>query len=279
VENCEIEDLEMVPKELRELQLVILDMLIELDKICRKHNIKYTIVAGTLLGAVRHRGFIPWDDDADVAMLREDYIKFRDVCETELDADKYFFQDHTTDKDYRWGYARIRRKNTKFIRKGQEHLKMRTGIFLDIFPSDNIPDFYPSRLLHCFFCFVFRKILYSEVGKITEKNKLKKILYKILNVIPLDTIFRVFEKSANKHNAKVTKFNRTYAFPPRAGIWLGTPRVWDTDVTDIWFEGHLFSTTLYYERYLEWRFGDYMRFPPPEKRHWHPAALIEFPKK
>ena len=79
-------------ENLRKLQLIELELLIEFDRICRKNNIRYTLTGGTLLGAVRHGGFIPWDDDADVSMLRREYEKFKKVCEIELD-DKYYFQD------------------------------------------------------------------------------------------------------------------------------------------------------------------------------------------
>ena len=110
--------------ELQGLQVVLLEMLVELDRICKKNDIRYCIFAGTLLGAVRHGGFIPWDDDLDVAMLRAEYVKFRLACERDLDKTRFFFQDHTTDAHYRWGYGRIIRKNSEFVRVGQEHVKM-----------------------------------------------------------------------------------------------------------------------------------------------------------
>lgn len=102
---------------LRKIQLIQLEMLQEVDRICKKHNIYYNIIAGTLLGAVRHGGYIPWDDDADVALLRNEYEKFRKVCRVELDRTKYYFQDHKNTKGYRWGYGKLRRKNTLFLRE------------------------------------------------------------------------------------------------------------------------------------------------------------------
>ena len=87
---------ELTSEEFRKMQLLELDMLIEFDRVCRKHNIKYTILAGTMLGAVRHNGFIPWDDDADIGMLREEYEKFK-VVSKELNSDICYYQDHTTD--------------------------------------------------------------------------------------------------------------------------------------------------------------------------------------
>ena len=92
---------------LRHLQLIQLEMLIEVDRICKKCGIKYNMIAGTLLGAVRHGGYIPWDDDADVALLRPEYEKFRTACKTELDKTRFVFQDHRNTRGYRWGYGKL----------------------------------------------------------------------------------------------------------------------------------------------------------------------------
>ena len=118
-------------EDFRKLQLLELDLLIELDRICRENHITYQIWAGTQLGAVRHKGFIPWDDDADVVMLREEYEKFREVSD-QLNPDICFFQDHYNDPEYRWQYGKLRRTGTKYIRLGQEHIKCRTGVFIDV---------------------------------------------------------------------------------------------------------------------------------------------------
>ena len=86
--------LQLDDRQLRQLQMIELEMLVEVDRICKKCGIQYNIIAGTLLGAVRHGGFIPWDDDADVAMFRPEYEKFRKACKTELDTTRFYFQDH-----------------------------------------------------------------------------------------------------------------------------------------------------------------------------------------
>ena len=84
---------------LKELQNIQMEILVEFDRICKKNNIKYQLFAGTLLGAIRHKGFIPWDDDIDVCMLRKDYIKFLNACESDL-RENYFLQTFETDEQY-----------------------------------------------------------------------------------------------------------------------------------------------------------------------------------
>lgn len=170
---------QLTDEELRKMQLLQVDMIAELDRVCRKHDIKYVLYGGTMLGAVRHKGYIPWDDDADLAMLREDYEKFKKVAH-ELNPDICFFQDSDTDKYYRWGYAKLRRTGTEFIRSGQEHLKCKTGVFIDIFPLDDIPKFLPFQMLQDFYCYCLRKIAWSEVGKVQKKG-FKKVWFKLLS--------------------------------------------------------------------------------------------------
>lgn len=90
--------IELTKDILRQVQMIQLEMLEEVDRICKKCSIHYNIIAGTLLGAVRHKGYIPWDDDADIALLRPEYEKFRQVCKTELDTGRFYFQDHRNTK-------------------------------------------------------------------------------------------------------------------------------------------------------------------------------------
>lgn len=141
-------------------------------------------MAGTLLGSVRHKGYIPWDDDADFAMLRSEYEKVKVAVEKDLDKSKYYFQHHKTTNGYRWGYGKLRRKDTLFVRKGQEHMPYNSGVFIDIFPLDNVPENIYIRLIHNMCCNIVRKILWSEVGKNLEKNMIVKKIYFLLSIIP-----------------------------------------------------------------------------------------------
>lgn len=264
--------------ELRKLQLILLDMLIELDRICKKHNIRYCIIAGTLLGAVRHKGFIPWDDDLDVAMTRDEYERFRQVCQTELNREKFFFQDNTTDPYYLWGYGRLRRKDSEFIRVGQEHLKMRTGIFLDVFPIDGVPDFPPLRGLFTAYCFCLRKVLYAQVGAVFDNNAVKRAVYRLLEKIPIAWAFRRLDKLHDYGRKRETKYGRILTFPTPKGRPYGYIRKWYVDVADIEFEGRVFPGIRDDDEYLSYKFGDYMTLPLKEQRHWHLVSMFRLPE-
>lgn len=259
-------------QELRQLQNIELEMLIELDRICRKYGIRYSLDGGTLLGAVRHKGFIPWDDDIDVIMLREEYVKFRKACKEDLDRSRFFFQDYRTDPNYRWGYAKLRRKNTKFIRLGQEHLKQNSGVFIDIFVVDNVPDGYFARRLHHFLCFLVRKTLYSEVGKENEKNPLIRAIYQRMSKIPRNTAFHVRNCLAAPLSRKRTELISHYTLEYPKQCRYGLPRECFDEMIELEFEGRKFPCFQKYDLYLSTYYGDYMTLPPKEKRVPHLAV-------
>ena len=252
-----------------ELQNNIYKYLKEIDEICRKHGIEYYLAGGTLIGAIRHEGFLPWDDDADIGMLREDYEKFKELCNTELDKDKFFFQDHSNTPEYRWGYGKLRRNGTVFVRKGQEHLKFKTGVFIDIFPLDGVPDNAIKRGWHNFKCTIIRKLLWAEAGKKSSDNLFGKCLYSLLSVIPLDYIFNLHSKLIEKSNRSTSKMVRILTFPTPTKRKYGYLRKWYEELEEIEFEGYKFYAPKDYDEYLTYKFGDYMKLPPENKGNGH----------
>ena len=170
-----------------EVQDIVFPIVLEIDRICRKNNIPYALCFGSALGIYNYGGFLPWDDDADIGMLREDYDRFKQHL-NELDSSICYFQDHDTDPEYRWGYGKLRRTGTKYIRVGQEHLKCKTGIFVDVFPMDDIPLTVPGQILQDWHCFCLRKILWSEVARVNTKG-FWKIWFTMLSKIPISVPF------------------------------------------------------------------------------------------
>lgn len=256
-------------------------MLQELDRVCRKNGIKYTIFGGTLLGAVRHKGFIPWDDDADVCMLREEYEKFRRAS-NQLNPDICFFQDHKNDSEYRWGYGKLRRSGTVYIRAGQEHIKCKTGVFLDVFPLDDIPKTTIGQMLQDFHCFCLRKILWSEVGKMNETGFMKS-WYSILSRIPTDWVFKQLERYTKKSRNDSPNLVRTLCYTSIGKLYrkhpikerYGMPKSWFLNLSDYNFDGLKLRGISDYDACLSFEYGDYMTPPPVDKRQQH-APVSDF---
>jgi lipopolysaccharide cholinephosphotransferase len=261
--------------ELRAVQLTELELLCEVDRICRKHNIRYRIIAGTLLGAVRHGGFIPWDDDADVGFLRHEYERFRLACEEDLDSSRFYFQDQSNTPGYRWGYGKLRRKNTEFVRLNQEHMPYDQGIFIDIFPYDNVPDRYLPRLWHSFRCFLYRKAFWSEVGKNTTKG-FERLIYRLLSKIPAEWLYKSFNRFIIFSNRRESEWIRILTFPTPTRDF-GYKRKWADAAAEFVFEGMRFSGVAEYDEYLTFKYGDYMTVPPDEQRKIHPISDLKLP--
>ena len=156
----------------------------EIDRICRKHDIPYFLSSGTLLGAVRHKGFIPWDDDLDIGMTRDSLKKFEKVIAEELDPG-YFYQSKKTDRYYFNSYPKIRSNSFKLIERTTKHLNIHKGVWVDIFPYDNVSNiekerteqFLPIRKIDD----IMRRFLYIYP---TEKDRgLKKFIKSTIRFI------------------------------------------------------------------------------------------------
>jgi len=268
--------IELTQKQLERLQALELEMLVEIDRICRKYKIKYAIAGGTLLGAVRHKGFIPWDDDADVGMLRTEYERFREICKVELDHERFYFQDDRNTKGYRWGYGKLRRKNTLFLREYQENMPYEQGVFVDIFPIDGVSDVEWIARANQFHCFCIRKLLWAPVGKIAENNPVKKRIYQLMSYIPdkfiLTEYHRMIARSI-QYNEQ-SKFVRVLMYPMPNGIHDALRECF-TDTCEMEFEGVKLQGPANYEYYLRLHYGDYMVLPPKESRKVHPVSDIE----
>lgn len=258
---------------LKKLQSVELEMLIEVDRICRKNNIKYSIIYGTLLGAVRHGGFIPWDDDCDVVFRRKEYEKFFEACKKDLDTKRFFLQDHRTDPGYLFGYGKLRRNNTVFKRTGQEHIKQHGGIFMDLFVYDNIPDGNIARCFNKLELYFIRQTINSRIFKETAYTYPARAMYRMLDKIPKEKLFKKLDRMQKKYNKMDTELSRIYTYGVNVNVSFGYPNKFYEDLCEMEFEGHKFLATKYYKEQLAISYGsNYMKLPPKEEQRSHNNA-------
>lgn len=261
-------------EELLEIQKVHRELISEVNRICKKCGIHYNMVGGTMLGAIRHQGPIPWDDDADIGFLREEYEKFREACRTELDQEKFYLQDFRDTPGYRWGYAKLRRKGTEFVRLNQEFMPYEQGIFIDLMPFDNVPDGALERDIHFALCFFFRKMFWSKVGAKTEENPRIRILYQLMSLVPENVVKRAFERFIQSGRGKKTKLVRILTFPTPKKCY-GYERRWYTSLRRYSFAELKLPGAKDYDGYLTVKYGDYMKLPPEEKRTVHPISRLK----
>lgn len=263
--------------DIKNLQHCLLIIAKEIKRICEKNNIPYFMVAGTLLGAVRHQGFIPWDDDMDFGMLRDDYNKFLKICETELDKEHFFLQIIDTDPEYGKFYAKILLNDTFLNYNSIIKNKARKGFFVDVFPYDSIPD---SKLLQkkqsVVTTFAMR-LLREKLNYTIPCNSLGgkiEILFK--GFFTKKALIRLYENEMQRYNKNK---NSTYICCSNAGN--GYPketlkREWISNLKLMKFEDTEFPGSVLYDSYLTYFYGDYMTPPPEEKRNSHEFTEADF---
>ena len=181
------------------------EILSEVDRICKKHNIDYYLVGGSLLGAVRNQGFIPWDDDVDICMLRDDFEKFRKICPEELN-DAYAYQSYRDEKSTHYIYDKIRLKGTYFSSEhSNKYNDMENGIFLDVFVFDKTANSKFLQKLHVFLIVMLRRLIHVRWTKEPVAGKyafISKLILPLVCVFPFyfyhglfEKILRIFEKN------------------------------------------------------------------------------------
>lgn len=245
-----------------ESKLLLLEMLLNFAKFCETNDIRYSIAYGTLIGAIRHKGFIPWDDDIDIIMLRDDYEKFI----AKYKDDRYeIIQGENMNN-----HAHIRLSDSEtvvqFKTKGLRSKFYKAGLWLDIFPIDKVPDSQRGFLKHKRSIWLLYEMQMS--GEVWRKSKLQYIAHVIC--APFSHFF-LFGKWAQK---RILKYNdRPTNTVASLGVWYLNfppfPRDYMDEYIDVEFEGHKVKAIKQYDSFLRGIYGDYMQFPPVEKRQPH----------
>ena len=261
------------PQLVRKAQLRMLQILEAIDRICQHHGLRYFIACGTLLGAVRHQGFIPWDDDCDIFMPRADYEKFFGAAAAELPKNM-FLQTKETDPNYKRNIPKVRLKGTKVVEfdEGREESYCQ-GLYVDVF----IGDFYPSSCLPVIkFLDILSDLRWKR--KRYRKGSWKRALYNLVMIIPSGVlgiskfIFASLSRLWRK-NDKLPYFGME---ANSCGTkFIGLKTTWLPPKRDVAFEGHYFSVPNDCDALLKAWFGNYMTLPPPEDRHTHFKAIIK----
>lgn len=261
---------------IKAIQAHLIDILKEVKRICNLNGIQYTLIAGSALGAYRHEGFIPWDDDVDIGMIRKEYEKFIKACEKDLNNNSFYIQTLHNTPNYRWGYAKIRKKGTILQRKNQEHLGYESGVFIDIFPLDSVPESYIARKLFTFECYFLRKLQWSEVGKIAESNSIKKNIYKMVSLYAnTERIIKRYDEIIEKSAKFNSPYVRILTFPT-VSLKKDYYRLeWYVDTKLSKFNSVLVPIPKKIEEYLEFKFGEYNQLPPEENRKGHDFSKIQ----
>ncbi|MBA3927802.1 LicD family protein [Listeria rustica] len=261
-----------------QLKKIELSILLDVATLCEKHNLTYYLIGGTLLGAIRHDGFIPWDDDIDIAMPRRDFEAFQKIAKTEL-PESLFLHYGTTDPEYYLPIIKIKKNGTIFEEESASPNIKHKGIFIDIFPLDNAKKdagflFHTKgRILK-----QLKSLLFLKVNEKTTRHSIapwKKVLLKLLKPVPTSMFFRLLTNvmQSNKDDSAPYYVNYGSQYGYKKQTMLKT--MYDPTATTE-FEGHTFQIPGKTDQLLERIYGkNYMDLPPVEKRITHKPKRIQ----
>lgn len=252
---------------LKQVQEKLMLLLLEFDRICKKNNIQYSLDGGTLLGAVRHDGFIPWDDDADVVMLRKDYKRFIRACKKDLNHDLFVMETTKSCKSYSFNFGKLKLKNTIWVEYCSENVKEHKGLYIDIFPLDNTCK-WSIKLQHKLSYF-WEVVRWKKIGR-EFKTKHPKIVNFMSKILPLKLVnfnaelaMRMFNIFPTRNVCKICHYGK--GKEPHS-------RKYYTDTIKHKFEDCEFFIPREYETWLTRRYGDWKKLPPLE--HQKPGHSI-----
>ena len=257
---------------LRKLQLQEVKCLKELKRICEENNIKYFLIGGTLIGAVRHKGFIPWDDDIDVGMVRSEYDKFCKICPEKINKELFYFQIPELEKgNADFEIARIRLNGTHFVQRHRTKLKnSHDGCFIEILPYDDLPPTkFKCNVYHKYFRIMKRVVGCRMHYGYYINNPVKRFIFHtgifVSRIIPLKILYKQMLnyhlKYYNTNSEKVFLLAGAYDWKRESHL-----RSTVSEFTTLEFEGETYNVPKDYDLFLREQYGDYMTPPPKEEQ-------------
>ena len=265
-------------KTLKHLQQVELKILKYFIEVCEENNLTYFMYAGSLLGVVRHQGFIPWDDDIDVIMFREDFEKLNKIFENNID-EKYKFFNVLNEETYHYTWGRLTLKDTLFREWWEEQVDYTPNIFIDIFILDNVPSNKFKKFIHKWKSFTLNQLVMYSILKYENTSKLKQIIqdtiYYILKIIPVSTM--TFKKKCVKSFAKYQfeECEEVCDFPSENMMQMSFKKDW-LPLKKGQFEDIEVCIPNNYDKILRMDFNEYMELPPEESRFNPAPEEIDF---
>ncbi len=274
-------------KDIRKLQLAQLDLLHEIDRVCRKNGLVYYLNGGTLLGAVRHKGFIPWDIDLDVCMMREDYEKLNKIYAKEF-GEEYFLQNYDTEKEHYAGHACLCRNNSRVIFASSTirgTVKKHEGIYIDIFPLDKVPEDVTLQEKQLKKIKKYRKIKTLKKNARNQKGflGLKWLAHDLICLALKPFSFRYLNKKQDeimqRYNDSESNLVASMASHYSYKKQVMPQEVYGTPI-ELYFEDRTYYAPADTEYYLKRIYGDYMKLPPEESRYalLNTIAGVEYPE-
>lgn len=261
---------------IEQIQGKLLEILLYFQAFCDAHDLKFTLAGGTCLGAVRHQGFIPWDDDLDVFMLREDYERLGVLWEQDADNDRYSCVRSNDRINIHHSATEIKDNNTTFINGHSQDLDINHGLMIDVIPLDMVAEGKFSRIMQMvnsmiYCCFNFQR-LPEHKGRLTYYGT--KLALGVIRSFRMR--YRIWKAAENRMIALGRSGNHLVAsFGEGATIMRQRfPKEWFEDPVYLTFEGYRMPVPADYDRWLTVSYGEYMQLPPPEERVFRHNAIF-----
>lgn len=259
-------------EDLKLLQKIEIEILAEVIRVCEENGIRYFTVGGTTLGAVRHSGFIPWDDDIDIGMLREDYEKFLAVAPSQL-KEGYTLQSFAAEPAMPTYFAKVRKDGTLFVEEYAKDIPMHQGVFLDVMPYDRIPEDPEERERYRKRTDFWEQLYIAKTIKTTSvphakhkkiKNAFRALLHGLLHPVSKEWLYRRLDTELRAYNHSDSRL-----FSTRGQRALECREEDLFPLTAHSFENLTVMLPHNADKVLRTQYGDYMRLPPEDKRYSH----------